>query len=118
MFYSNPKRSPETQMDVAGHLAKGEDMSLQIQRTFCLFDGDAFDCMRVNHGRLQVTMAQQLLDCANIEIGGEQMTCKTVAKGMRCRPFTFDLSFLCGKYLGCFFSNGEFPGHNSECLLQ
>jgi lipid A ethanolaminephosphotransferase len=22
------------------------------------------------------------------------------------------------KYLGCFFSNGEFPGHNSECLLQ
>jgi hypothetical protein len=22
------------------------------------------------------------------------------------------------KYSGCFFSNGEFPGHNSECLLQ
>jgi hypothetical protein len=41
-------------------------MILKIKRASGLFGGDAFNGMGVNHGHLEITMPQQLLNRADI----------------------------------------------------
>jgi hypothetical protein len=41
----------------------------------------------INHGRRDIVVAEQGLDGANIRASLEEMSCKTVAKAVRCDPF-------------------------------
>ena len=58
-----------------------------IQRALRLLERGALHGMRVNHRRFHTTMAQQLLDRADIIIRLQQMAGETVPKRVRCCPF-------------------------------
>ena len=56
----------------------------KIQRTLRLLVGTTPDRVCVDHGRLHIAVAQQLLDGADVIVRLEQMGGKTVTKGMGC----------------------------------
>jgi hypothetical protein len=60
---------------------------LKIKGAFGLFNRDALHRVGIDHGRFQVTVAEQLLNGPDIVIGLEQMAGETVAEGMGRRSF-------------------------------
>jgi len=57
-------------------------LRLEIERAFRIFDCLAPDGVGVNHGCPYIAVPQQLLNRTNIIIGLQQMTGKTMSKGM------------------------------------
>ena len=63
---------------------------LKIKRALGFFDGRGFNRMRINHGGSDITVAQKLLNGADVVVGLQQMAGKTVAKRVgRCALWYF-----------------------------
>jgi hypothetical protein len=69
-----------------------EQIRLKVQRAFDILYRLAFRGVRVNHGRPDIGMAQQLLDRPDVIVGFQQMGGKAVAERVRRDPLeTFAL---------------------------
>ena len=59
---------------------------LQIKRAFYFLDYPGLDSMGINHRCSHITVSQKFLNRPDIIIRLEKVTCKAMAKNMRCCP--------------------------------
>lgn len=65
---------------------------LKIQRALCLLQRPGFHGVGVNHGGLQICVAEQFLNGPDVVVGRQQMAGEAVAQSVRRGAFG-DLSF-------------------------